>query len=293
MAIFKLLNKYFLKSIVGPLCAFGLPLFFALMFYAMGQKQFAISLPVIVSIGVLAVTLMIIPTLIIDLRKSLILKRIGTSRITTHHFIFILVVYFYFWILLSIGFSFILFAIIAPLAANEPAANSWKNHDIGSTIYSALILGTMGIVVSVFIGTFCKNSMIASALAFILIFFSLFTSGLLMPFSIIRQIGAMQVLNYFLPFNWPMLMMQEAWGVMGFNLLENGMIGTDLIVVSNNVWNIMIPLKINILKFGEVGFYKDFEVISSLAKIWNIVSPFVFTTGLVFGIAFAFKWTER
>ena len=293
MAIFKLLNKYFLKSVVGPLCAFALPLFFALMFFTMGQKQFAISLPVIVSIGVLAVTLMIIPTLIIDLRKSLILKRIGTSRISTHQFIFILVVYFYIWIILSIIFSFILFAIIAPLASEESKANAWKNHDIGSTIYSALILGTMGIVSSVFIGTFCKNSMIASAIAFIVIVFSLFTSGLLMPFSIIRQIDAMRALNYFLPFNWPMLMMQEAWGVMGFNLLDNGMIGNDIMVVSNNVWNVMAPLKINILKFGEVGFYKDFEVISSLAKIWNIVSPFIFTTGLVLGIAFAFKWTER
>ena len=95
MAIFKLLNKYFLKSVVGPLCAFALPLFFALMFFTMGQKQFAISLPVIVSIGVLAVTLMIIPTLIIDLRKSLILKRIGSSKISTNQFLFILIIYFY------------------------------------------------------------------------------------------------------------------------------------------------------------------------------------------------------
>ena len=286
MAIFKLLNKYFLKSIVGPLCAFALPLFFALMFFAMGQKQFAISLPVIISIGVLAVTLMIIPTLIIDLRKSLILKRIGTSRISTHQFIFILVVYFYIWIFLSIIFSFILFAIISPFASEESKENAWKNHDIGSTIYSALILGTMGIVSSVFIGTFCKNSMIASAIAFIVIVFSLFTSGLLMPFSIIRQIEAMRALNYFLPFNWPMLMMQEAWGVANFNPL------TGFSIASNNVWNIMEPLKITVPKFGEISIIK-LDAISSLAKGWNIVGPFIFTTGLVLGVAFAFRWTER
>ena len=286
MAIFKLLNKYFLKSIVGPLCAFALPLFFALMFFAMGQKQFAISLPVIISIGVLAVTLMIIPTLIIDLRKSLILKRIGTSRISTHQFIFILVVYFYIWIFLSIIFSFILFAIISPFASEESKENAWKNHDIGSTIYSALILGTMGIVSSVFIGTFCKNSMIASAIAFIVIVFSLFTSGLLMPFSIIRQIEAMRALNYFLPFNWPMLMMQEAWGVANFNPL------TGFSIASNNVWNIMEPLKITVPKFGEISII-ELDAISSLAKGWNIVGPFIFTTGLVLGVAFAFRWTER
>ena len=286
MAIFKLLNKYFLKSIIGPFCAFALPLFFGLIFFAIDKNQFHTALPAIISIGILAVTLMIIPTLIIDLRKSLILKRIGSSKISINQFLFILIIYFYIWILLSILFSFTLFAIIVPIASENSNKNAWKNHDVGATIYSALILGTMGIVSSIFIGTFCKNSMIASAIAFIVIIFSLFASGLLLPFWIIRRVEAIRGLNYFLPFNWPILMMQEAWGVLNFDA------GSGFIVTNNNVWNIMEPLIIGVPQFGEATVLK-LEAISSLAKGWNIVSPFIFIISLFLSITLAFKWTER
>ena len=289
MAIFKLINKYFIKSVVGLLCVFGLPLFFSLMFFAMGKNQFAISFPVVVTSGIMSVTLMIIPTLIIDLRKSLILKRIGTSQISTHHFVFILVMYFYFWIFVTIAYSFVLFAIISPIAIGWDRA--WQNHFVGGTIYASLILGTMGIVVSVFIGTLCKNAMIASAISFIVIFFSMFTSGLLMPFSIIRQIDAMRILNYFLPFNWPMLMMQESWGISGFNL-DNPLM-PQIIVVSGNIWNWNAELKSNIFQFGGTTPLLDFTMISKLAKIWNIFAPYVVLTVWTTTIALAFKWTER
>ena len=83
-----------------------------------------------------------------------------------------------------------------------------------------------------------------------------------------------------------MLMMQEAWGVANFNPL------TGFSIASNNVWNIMEPLKITVPKFGEISII-ELYAISSLAKGWNIVGPFIFTTGLVLGVAFAFRWTER
>lgn len=127
-----------------------------------------------------------------------------------------------------------------------------------------MLLGTLGIVIAVFIGTFCKNAMIASAVAFILIFFSMFTAGLLMPFSLIRQIDAMVILNYFLPLNWPMLMMQEAWGVSSFELV--GGLPSALVVASNNIWD-LTPLKINAFQFGGLKILADYEVISTGAKL--------------------------
>lgn len=59
----------------------------------------------------------------------------------------------------------------------------------------------MAIVISVLIGLICKNTIVACAISFIIIFFSLFTSGLLFPLVFMRQVDALVVINYLFAFN--------------------------------------------------------------------------------------------
>lgn len=286
MAIFRLLNQYFLKSVVGLLCAFGIPLFFNIMFVVMGKEQFATSFVLIVSSGILAETLMIIPPLIIDLRKSLVLKRIGISKMSRHQVILILVVYFYAWVLATILFSLIIF-VITSLILN-PQQAIWNNHNVFATIYGAILLATISIVTSVLIGLIFKNAVVASTISFILIFFALFTSGLLFPIIFIRQVKALVIINYLFPFNWPMLMMQEAWGVVSADL-QTGLFG----FVSGDIFNLSTNLVINAPKIDALGIAKDFVLFDGFSKAWNQICPYFVITGGATIIPFVFRWVDR
>lgn len=286
MAIFRLLNQYFLKSVVGIICAFGIPLFFNIMFLLMGKSQFATSFVLVVSSGILAETLMIIPPLIIDLRKSLILKRIGISKMSRHQVVLILVTYFYAWVLATITFSLILFIITSK--AIDGSAPVWTNHYVFQTLYGCLILATMAIVISVLIGLICKNTIVACAISFIIIFFSLFTSGLLFPLVFMRQVDALVVINYLFGFNWPLLMMQEAWGVVSANLIS----GAFEIVNQNPFWWQDV-LTINVPKVDALGVINDFVLFDQSTKLWNLIAPYLILIPTICAIPKLFRWVDR
>lgn len=266
-------------------------MFFALLFFAIGQKEFSTSFPIIATVGIFSSTFMIIPTLIIELRKSLILKRIGAAKITKHEFLLILFFYFFIVILVAIIWAFILYTIFG--AIKSGVRDSWKYHkNIGNVIYAALILGVLSIIFSIFIGLNIKNSMIASAISFCIIFFSLFTSGLLMPITQVRQINGLVIVGFIIPFDWPIIMMQEAWGV--GSLVFNPEIGKSVYYLANdNIWNFYSSFKVFVLTKDLQPITKEVEIVSSLAKGWNIFAPWI--TLAIVGpiIPFTFKWTER
>lgn len=312
MAIFKLINKYFVKSIVGLICLFGLPLFFSMLYFAIGKEQFLASLPITATIGILSVTLMIIPNLIIDLRKSLILKRIGAAKISSHKFLSILFLYFSILVIISIAYSFVLYAILGSISAG--AKKAFEKHDFIGTIYSCLVLGAMGILCSIVIGTFVKNSMISSSIAFILIFFAIFTSGLLMPITIVRQVKGLEVFGYIIPLDWPILMMESAWGVTsavakegfdnGTKMLSNELISPIIETINNvnnpfeivvdNIWNIAQPFNVRVQKYGTFPpIFLDFPIINTIAKSINLIGPYLIFGITSLNIILHFKWGER
>lgn len=286
MAILKLINKYFIRSIVGLVCLFGVPLFFALLFFAIGENEFITSFPLISSIGILSSTLMIIPTMMIELRKSLILKRIGAAKVSKHYFLIILFSYFYCVSLIAIAYAFTIFAILGTIRYGSHA--TWVKHRIGDSIYSSLVLSTISVIVSIGIGMNIKNSMIASAISFCIIFFAIFTSGLLMPIAQVRQIDGLVWIGYIIPFDWPIIMMQEAWGVGSF-VKENDQ--SIFYMDTDNIWNIHNAFNIYVL--DKVGKLKEIELISKFAKGWNIFAPYVFIGIFAPSLPLTFKWTER
>lgn len=286
MAIFKLINKYFVKSIVGLVCLFGLPLFFSLLYFAIGGNQFFASFPIISTIGVISVTFMVIPTLIIDLRKSLILKRIGAAKVSSYKFLSILSSYFLILIFVSILYSFILYMILGSVIGG--IAKAFEKHDIWSTVYSAIILGVMSISISVLIGILVKNSMIASGIAFIVIFFSIFTSGLLMPITTLRQIKGLEILGYLTPLDWPILMMQGAWGVAS--------LAADMKyeIIVDNVWNLSESFVVKVQEYGSLQpKLIDFPIMTQFTKSVNLIGPYLIVGSSIFAISFLFKWGER
>lgn len=287
MSIIKLINKYFVRSVVGFVCLFGTPLFFGLLFFAVGKNEFITSFPIISSVGILSPTLMIIPTMIIEFKKSLILKRIGAAKISKNYFLILLFLYFYVVVIVAIIYAFILYAILSSIRYG--LKDSWEKHNIFDAIYSCFVLWTISIIVSIIIGLNTKNSMIASAISFCIIFFSLFTSGLLMPISEVRQIKGLVWIGYIIPFDWPIITLQESWGIGSF-IPNNGQ--PYYWIDSDNIWNIKEAFYIYVSKIGQ----KDpvqIKLISKLAKSWNIFAPYVFIAVLSPILPLTFKWTER
>ena len=290
-AILKLLNKYFLKSFVGIICLLGLSLFFGILYFIIGSQQFIASLPIIATIGIMSTTLMIIPNLIIELRKSLILKRIGVAKITSFGFLFSIFIYFFICSIICIIYSFLIFALFSLSIGIEEA---WKNHQILNSIYACLILSLISIFISILIGVYFKTSMVASAVSFILIFISLFTSGLISPFSTIRQVFGLVFIGYIVPFDWPILMLEQSWGIGSY--LSQNIDGLEVPIyyfVSDNIWEILKPFKLYALPYYGGLKIIEVEAVSSFNKIWNIFAPY-FTMGISIGLSFyKFSWVER
>lgn len=290
-AILKLLNKYFLKSFVGIICLLGLPLFFGILYFIIGSQQFIASLPIIATIGIMSTTLMIIPNLIIELRKSLILKRIGVAKITSFGFLFSIFIYFFISSIICIVYSFLIFTLFSLSIGIEEA---WKNHQILNSIYACLILSLISIFISILIGVYFKTSMVASAVSFILIFISLFTSGLISPFSTIRQVFGLVFIGYIVPFDWPILMLEQSWGIGSY--LSQNIDGLEVPIyyfVSDNIWEILKPFKLYALPYYGGLKIIEVEAVSSFNKIWNIFAPY-FTMGISIGLSFyKFSWVER
>lgn len=300
MAIFKLINKYFISSIIGPISLFGMPFIFAVLYYTIGKEQFLGSFPIIVSIGIVSVSLMVIPTLLIDLRKSLMLKRIGAAKVKPEEFILVLSLYFTIVILISIGYSFILYAIFGTAAANGDLVKAFSKHDFGSSIYACIILGLISIVISLLLGMLIKNAMVASTIAFIFIFLSLFTSGLMMPIGTLRQVLGLRMLGYIIPLDWPLLMLQGAWGVNGLPS-PNNLVGhppNEIIDVKlfklyvDNIWNLSKPFDIWTTQYGGVLPIK-FSIMDRTCKSFNLIAPYVFSIISILLIRITFKWSER
>lgn len=294
MAIFKLINKYFISSIIGPIALFGMPFIFAILYYAIGTEQFSAAFPVIVSIGIVSVSLMVIPTLLIDLRKSLMLKRIGAAKVKPEGFITILSAYFTIIILISISYSFVLYAIFGTAAHHGDLTKTFAQHDFGSSVYSCFILGLISIVISLLLGTLIKNAMVASTVAFIFIFLSLFTSGLMMPIGTLRQVLGLRILGYIIPLDWPLLMLQGAWGVNGLPAsIPTPNIDIRLFeLYVDNVWDLSKQFMIKITQYGGTKPIW-FPIMDFTCKSFNLIAPYVFSTIAIITIKATFKWSER
>lgn len=287
LAIFKMINKYFWRSWAGPISLFFIPLIFAGIYVAFGLETYVENFPSFVVSGLSAINLIALPSLIVDLRRSLILKRIGSAKIKKDLFILLVFIIFFLLSLIVIIYSFLIYAIAGLFLTNDMNV-LFGNKDILTTFYALIQVFIVAFFFGITIGFFAKNPISASIIGFALIFFSLLTSGLFIPLPQLRENDAMRYISYIVPLDAPILMAKGAWGSYSKTLEGLNIITTYL---NTNMWDINTNFVVS--SFGGDEGIKEIIIFNQVDKIISIISPFLITPILYTSTKFKFTWTER
>lgn len=324
LAIIKIINLHFWKSIFGPFFAFGFPIIFiAILGTMLGYDQvFAGSL----AIPAMAVGLTAMPQAIFEFKKSALLKRIGVTKIKPWMFLtaislFYVVIMFvatFFCVAIGIGIFAGYWNSGREIADN--LSRTVLNVKVTYNLYAptlhtvlehvnwgAFVWGViMNIIISVSMGLFLvsvmKTALGIQAVGIPILIISQFLSAQVLPIGMVRSVDAMWGISYVTPFKYSTGLMIESW---------NGTVIPDsqgLVSVSGLPTKLPelqktldLTIKVtgsNIFDINSVSYsyYKGpdaIEIFNKGDKVANLVMPFVWT-GIFGGLSVKFfKWGGR
>ena len=201
-AVFKLFNKYYLKSFFGPFFSFVFPIIILAILGSLMPIQ--LIFPGIVAMTSMSVGTMGMPLSILEIKQSVLLKRIGASPIKPKIFTFVIITYFLFVMILAM-FWIMLWGIIL----NSNNDKLWALFDNLSSIkgFFGFFIGNISnIVLSLSIGflvaTIAKNPVKAQAISMMIYFPSAFLSGQFIDIGTITSSPFMNVISQLIPFRY-------------------------------------------------------------------------------------------
>ena len=192
----KFLVVYFFKSKLSPIISFLLPLLFMMVFYVAasgsddpdaGLQLFLGSLATYISLSILPLALISMPQIIVELKNSIILRRIKNSGFTKNNF---LALTFILHFLLSIAFVLIVFGLFFVFFFTMKDPNGVReqelsNINIGGLIYSILLLIVSSLSVGIFLSSVIKNVSYALISGIIVILVTITFAGQFIPIQVI------------------------------------------------------------------------------------------------------------
>lgn len=206
-AIWRLFNRYFLKSFFGPFFTYAFPiLLFAILGALMGYK---IMFPGIIAMSALSAGISGMPFAIMELKQSVLLKRIGASPVKQSKFTFVILSYYVFNILLSI-FWVMLWGLII---SQDTAIFKSLGTVVGffGFFYGNLLNICMSLGIGFVISSFAKSPNAAQVIGMIIYFPSTFLSGQFIAPHIIASNPVMNIISQFLPFRYTTMIISESW----------------------------------------------------------------------------------
>lgn len=314
-AVLKLVNKFFWKSKVGPIAVFFLPLFFMILSKIIsmnpdfgGVSIFADGLSAYISFAVLPICLICIPQLLIDIKKSILLRKISTSKITKSRYCFIVVSYF---LLVNIAATFIIFALYA-LFLLDYAGAYFNRIPWGDLIFSLLYLYISFILFGFLLGSIFKVDASIQIIGFAIIFISLIFAGQFIPIQVIYASEPIKYISLILPLNYPMALMNISLvqppilyasdfpNIEMMNFINESIQGTDfgasVFQLSQDFMIVDLPNTLQSLP--DTGPLEGFKMIKltiyySWMKILFISLPPLFWGGASYIIIKKFSWLSR
>lgn len=299
IALISLINKQFWQSKIEPLYTFLFSAIFIAIYGAMNLESsfnFKTMLSGVVLMNVLSVGLNSMPAALLEFKNSVLLKRIGATNIKPWMFVMnvcvfystILFVSFFWailWIVLIFGFTKTSSEILSS-ADGESANILLVNFLFGNeTIYLGKILIQNiqwgGVIVSliynilltigfgVFVSSIAKSSVIASGMASIVFFLSMFLGGQLFPITSINANEPLRIFSYIAPFRYGTGLFNSAWA--GENIFS---ITKDFTITNPFIGT------------SEVSYYKYDQYLN-----WFI--PLIFMALVTACSIKFFKWTTR
>lgn len=268
-AVYKLFNRYYIKSFFGPFFSFVFPvMLYGILGSIMDPKYLFAGM---IAMSALGTGMQGMPFSILELKKSVLLKRIGASPVKPAMFTIVIVTYFTATIILSILWLMI-WALIF-----------WQDTSIfqpmGTIVgfFGFLYGNVLNIIVSIAIGftiaSLAKSEVQVQTFGMLLYFPSTFLSGQFISIDSIANSEVMNWISRFVPFRYTTMIIVESW---------SGSKTIDVPTASGAINHILIE--------GNPFLIHDYSMISTPNIDWANLKPTDLSQTLG-GIAQNHNWT--
>ena len=233
LSSFKIINKYFWKSLFGPGILFVFSILVLFIFTTiwdlMGIFDYVALLPSVYSSVIVTVCIFTIPVTINNLINSLILKRIGCSKISKSNFLIATFIFY-----LSMCILSVLWMIVFGFAIFSADLNKYisvlKCINIPEYIFAFFLNFIFAASIGMFILTFTKRNYVIGIVAFIILVLGTVMACLYVPLTIFHKyspyinsnnkIGFQFYIVYFHPFWYTTALQTEAFYGNGNNIVN-------------------------------------------------------------------------
>lgn len=286
-AIFKIINKYFWKTLSAPIFAFVFPLVFMIIYFAISaddplkiQTIFAVALGSFFSWSILPMCLITLPQLLVELKSSIILRRIKNSNITALKYNLIISIYFLIMAIISSLYVFMMYSIFL----NTQLQKAVENIDFAQLFYALLMLILVGISFGVMIGVLIRRASTIQFLGYGLVMISIMLAGQLMPLQVLGTVDAIRYITLFSPFNYPLALLNN---VLVKSIVDDPILMNEI----NSGYNIF-----NLAPFLMKPFAEDINpvvIYSGWQKVLNLLAPYILTISFAIISVKEFRWSSR
>lgn len=205
LSMFHLFNLYFIKTIYGPALSLIFP---SVLLIIMGHiMRLEYVFPGIVAFTSMIITVQAMPLGLMEMKNSTLFKYIGASPVSAKSFIAIVIGYYIF-------INFIAVFLLMFTAMAVFADDVFTGHRSGlfsgivtlkgffSFLLANLLHIALGLSIGVAITTFAKTPQQALTFGLLIVFPSMFLSGMVVTVDIIASSKAMQIVSYLMPFKY-------------------------------------------------------------------------------------------
>lgn len=214
IAIIRLIFKYYYKSIYGPVFNFAFPVILYLVLSVFMPSSFVI--PGMISMTTMSLGVVGLPYSVLELKNSVILKRIGAAPVKKRDFTIAVVIFFIIQLLLSI----VCLMLVTLLRELNPhlfdGMNNWKSA-LGF-IYGNFLNALLAISLGFLIASFSKSPNQANAISALIFFPASFLAGQFISIDVIASKPIMNYISWIIPFRYTTMIITVSFA--GPNVFE-------------------------------------------------------------------------
>ncbi len=229
-ALFKLTNRQFWQSIGEPIYAYIFSILLLGIFGGINGgnfetlaelERFKAGIIGLISMQILSVGIMTLPTVVMEFKTSVLLKRIGATSITPVLFLFTISFYYFLilisqvvwmllWVVIFFGFNTITDVSVAE------SGQLWVNVMFSTIDWPGYIFSTFYTVITTLsfaalIIAISKTAVGVNVVGSIIFFSCMFLSGQLLPMVQIVQNEALRIISYLTPFRYTTGLTLMSW----------------------------------------------------------------------------------
>ncbi|WPL38948.1 ABC transporter permease [Malacoplasma iowae] len=205
LATFSLINKYFWKTKIGPIFSIVLPFIFMVIYFVLGSSSdskdklgyFINGFPAYLSMSIIPLSIVTLPSMNIEFKNSILLRKIKTSGINKFEYNLICIIYFFIASILFSIITIILFALFSVSDISRLGSINW-----GTLTYGIILLSLVSISFGMFISTFIKTSLSSQLIGFAIFILTLTLSGQFIPVDVISGVEAIKYISLLSPLNY-------------------------------------------------------------------------------------------